>query len=146
MRAGGRVTNFECIDIKDLRITAASLRLRRIVIGLSIAYIFVFTPILGYFIWNYMMAQPQLRTADSVDSGKACINRRIPMHFAFHRGQHGNGTAPLLDRHDGNHSAGWPPTEKRLGLVANLLGSRQVRQRQGPLCRPRPNNFRGETP
>lgn len=140
MRAGGRVTNFECIDVKDLRITAASLRLRRIVIGLSIAYILVFTPILGYFIWNYMMAQPQLRTADNGDSGKACINRRIPMHFAFHRGQHGNnGTAPLLVHHGGNHSAGWPPTEKRLGLVANLLGSRQVRQRrQCRFCRRRP--------
>lgn len=122
MRPATRVTNFECIDVKDLRVTAASLRLRRIVIGLSIAYILVFTPIVGYFITNYMMAQPQLPKYDSAGgaSGKTCLNRRLPMHFAFHRGR-GNGTPPI---HHGNHSAEWPSTEKRLGLVANLLGSR----------------------
>lgn len=124
MRPASRVTNFECIDVKDLRVTAASLRLRRIVIGLSIAYILVFTPIVGYFIWNYMMAQPQLPKYDDAGgaSGKACINRRLPMHFAFHRGR-GNGTAPI--HHGNNHLAEWPSTDKRLGLVANVLGSRQ---------------------
>ncbi|KAK8758489.1 hypothetical protein V5799_003878, partial [Amblyomma americanum] len=127
MKTTSTVANFENINLKELRITPASLRLRRIVIGLSVGYIFVFTPVLGYFIWNYMMAEPSLgsRGVDSGAAAKPCANRRLPsLHFALHkggrRGAAASNSSSLAPPHgDALHEE---PTEKHMDFGADLPG------------------------
>ncbi|KAH6940895.1 hypothetical protein HPB50_010149 [Hyalomma asiaticum] len=124
---GSKVANFENLDLRELRVTPASLRLRRVIIGASIAYILVFTPVMGYFIWNYMMAAPDLsrhRHADTVESAKSCSNRRMPsFHFALNRaGRHGQNGSTLSHANDSHHDL--PPSGRQLESVANTLRDR----------------------
>ncbi|KAH8035599.1 hypothetical protein HPB51_007834 [Rhipicephalus microplus] len=88
-----KVAHFENVDLRELRVTPASLRLRRCIIGASISYILIFTPVLAYFIHSYMMAPPDLSRPRNSESGmpsKTCSNRRLPsFHLGFHRtGRH----------------------------------------------------------
>ncbi|XP_049514635.1 uncharacterized protein LOC125941454 [Dermacentor silvarum] len=128
-----RPRNFENLDIKDLRVTAASKRLRRVVIGASVAYIFIFTPVMAYFIWNYMMAAPDVsrpRQGGSAKQDKMCSNRRLPsLHFALnragrHRGGVANGSASphANDSHSDLTSSG-----RQLDSVASFLGERNLK-------------------
>ncbi|XP_065309920.1 serine-rich adhesin for platelets-like [Dermacentor albipictus] len=129
-----RPRTFENLDVKDLRVTPASKRLRRIVIGASVVYIFIFTPVMGYFIWNYMMAAPNLsrpRHGGSADQDKTCANRRLPsLHFGLHRaGRHrdgaANGSTPLPhanDTHSDLTSSG-----RQMDSVVNFLRERNLK-------------------
>lgn len=125
---GSKVANFENIDLRELRVTPASLRLRRIIIGSSITYILVFTPVMGYFIWNYMMAAPDLssrhRHSDSVESAKSCSNRRLPsFHFALNKaGRHGEDGSATSHVNDSHHDL--PSSGRQLESVANMLRDR----------------------
>lgn len=59
-----RLSKFDNVDLKDLRVTEASLRLRGRIICASATYIFLFTPVLAYFVGAYMMAKPMLMEYD----------------------------------------------------------------------------------
>lgn len=121
-----KVAHFENVDLRDLRVTPASLRLRRFIIGASITYILTFTPVMAYFIHTYMMAAPDLsrpREGESGEPSKTCSNRRLPsFHLGFHRaGRHAesNGSAHANDSR-------WdpPPSGRQMDSVANFLRNR----------------------
>ncbi|KAL1418147.1 hypothetical protein MTO96_026163 [Rhipicephalus appendiculatus] len=121
-----KVAHFENVDLRELRVTPASLRLRRIIIGASLSYILIFTPVLAYFIHNYMMAPPDMsrsRNGESGEPSKTCSNRRLPsFHFGFHR------AGRLADSNGSAHVNGsrWdpPPSGRQMVSVANFLRDR----------------------
>ncbi|CAN7975939.1 unnamed protein product [Ixodes persulcatus] len=75
MHAGAFDTGY----LKDLRVTVASKRLRTCIIACSTCYIFIFTPILAYFIWNNMMAAP----IPLLKNGTACGRPSARLSFGM---------------------------------------------------------------
>ncbi|CAN7937391.1 unnamed protein product, partial [Ixodes hexagonus] len=92
----GRAVNFDTVNLKDLRVTKASKRLRTCIISSSIGYIFIFTPMLAYFIWNNLMADPASKEY-ALRNGSRCARVTPGSRFkiGFQEDLQGNRPAAL---------------------------------------------------